>query len=124
MVRSPRHIGAARESRLETPAFIRTSNSAGSTEIARRCGPLAHEDFKIADMTTSACDSVDQSRRHVRQKTGLDQRLLAQGWNSFANRLSDKREERGGHVLTVEAGTIQARHPALETPHPSRQGRR
>jgi len=75
-------------------------------------------------MTTSAFDNVDQSRRHVRQKTGLDRRHLAQGWNSFANRLSDRMEERGGHVLTVEARTIQARHPALETPRPSRPGRR
>jgi putative transposase len=63
-----------------------------SIDIARRFGTVVLEDLKIAYMT------VDKPRRNLRRKLGLNRNILAQGWNSFANKLSYKTEERGGRV--------------------------
>ena len=69
-------------------------------EVARRFGPVVLEDLKIANMTASVRGRVGKPGRAAHQKARLTWRILAQGRNSFANKLSYKMEERGSRVVT------------------------
>lgn len=74
-----------------------------TTAIAQRFGTVVLEDLKIANMTASAKGTVDEPGRKVRQKAGLNRSILNQGWFSFETILAYKLEERGGHLLKVNA---------------------
>ncbi|HUC22682.1 MAG TPA: transposase [Streptosporangiaceae bacterium] len=58
-----------------------------STDIARRYDLIRIEDLKVASMTRSAGGTVNAPGRNVRQKAGLNRRILASGWSLFATRL-------------------------------------
>ena len=61
-----------------------------STDLARRFDLIRIEDLRITSMTRSAAGTVDQPGRGVRQKAGLNRRILASGWGVLVRRLEDK----------------------------------
>jgi|JRYH01.1.fsa_nt_gb putative transposase len=73
-----------------------------SRSIAGRFGVVVMEDLRIASMTASARGTADAPGRNVRQKSGLNRKILDQGWGSFATILGYKLEERGGTLVTVD----------------------
>ena len=61
-----------------------TRDRAGRWHVARV------EDLQIRNMTRSARGTAGNPGRNVRQKSGLNRAILAQGWGLLARRLSDK----------------------------------
>jgi len=61
-----------------------------STDIAKRFDMIRVEDLRIGNMTRSARGTVVEPGRNVRQKTGLNRGILAQGWGLMVRRLEDK----------------------------------
>jgi putative transposase len=61
-----------------------------STDLARRFDVIRIEDLKVRAMTRSARGSIQQPRRKVRQKAGLNREIMASGWGRLARRLEDK----------------------------------
>jgi putative transposase len=61
-----------------------------STDIAKRFDVIRVEDLRIGNMTRSARGTVVEPGRNVRQKTGLNRGILAQGWGLMVRRLEDK----------------------------------
>ena len=61
-----------------------------STGIARRFDVIRVEDLDITGMTRSAGGTAEQPGRNVRQKSGLNRAILAQGWGLLVRRLQDK----------------------------------
>lgn len=74
-----------------------------STDIARRFGLVAIEALKIQNMTASAAGTIEAPGRNVRQKAGLNRRILEQCWGRFAAFLDYKLSERGGVLISVPA---------------------
>ena len=61
-----------------------------STDIARRFDMIRAENLDITGMTRSAGGTAEQPGRNVRQKSGLNRAILAQGWGLLVRRLQDK----------------------------------
>lgn len=61
-----------------------------TTDLARRFDLIRIEDLRVADMTRSACGTVEKPGRNVAQKAGLNRSIMAGGWGLFAARLQDK----------------------------------
>jgi putative transposase len=61
-----------------------------STDLARRFDVIAVEDLKISNMTRSAKGTVEAPGRNVRQKAGLNQGILANGWGRLVTRTGHK----------------------------------
>jgi transposase len=61
-----------------------------STDLARRFDLIRVEDLRITSMTRSASGTTDNPGRNVRQKTGLNRRILASGWGLLVRRLENK----------------------------------
>ncbi len=61
-----------------------------STGIARRFDVIRVENLDIPGMTRSAGGTADKPGRNVRQKSGLNRAILAQGWGLLVRRLEDK----------------------------------
>lgn len=61
-----------------------------STSLARRFGVIRVEDLNIRNMTRSAKGTVDAPGRNVRQKSGLNRGILANGWGMLVERLEQK----------------------------------
>lgn len=61
-----------------------------STDLARRFDLIRIEDLDVRAMTRSARGTVTQPGRNVRQKTGLNRAILANGWGALLNRLEHK----------------------------------
>jgi transposase len=77
--------------RVVSPAsFGGRERFAERVEVARRFGTVVLEDLKIANMTASVRGRVGKADCKARQKAGLNRRILAQGRNRFANKLSSK----------------------------------
>lgn len=55
-------------------------------------------------MTASARGPLEARERNVRQKAGLNESILNQGWGSFETILVYKLEERGGTLVKVDPG--------------------
>jgi putative transposase len=72
-----------------------------STDLARRFDLIRIEDLRIGGMTRSARGTLAKPGRNVRQKTGLNRRILASGWGLLARRLNDK-----------APGRVEKIHPA------------
>ena len=60
------------------------------------------EDLRIANMTTSAIGTVEEPGKNVRAKSGLNRRILDQGWGEFRRQLAYKLEWSGGTLLLVD----------------------
>lgn len=61
-----------------------------STMLARTGDLLRFEKLNIKNMTRSAKGTTKQPGRQVRQKTGLNRAILAQGWGLLRKRTEDK----------------------------------
>jgi putative transposase len=61
-----------------------------STGLARRFDVIRVENLDITGMTRSAAGTAEQPGRNVRQKSGLNRVILAQGWGLLVRRLQDK----------------------------------
>ena len=61
-----------------------------STDIARRFDVIRVEDLRIKNMITSAKGARENPGRNVRQKCGLNRRILRSGWGLLVRRLEDK----------------------------------
>jgi putative transposase len=61
-----------------------------STSLARRFDLIRVEDLSIRNMTRSAKGTVQQPGKNVRQKSGLNRKILASGWGRLTRRLEDK----------------------------------
>jgi putative transposase len=71
-----------------------------STDLARRFDRIRVEKLNVAGMTRSARGTVDVPGRNVRQKAGLNRRILASGWGLLVARLKQKA---AGRVDEVDA---------------------
>jgi putative transposase len=71
-----------------------------STGLARRFDMIRFEDLQIKTMTRSARGTPENPGRHVRNKTGLNRAILAQGWGQLVRRTQDKAP---GRVEMVKA---------------------
>ena len=80
-----------------------------STGIARRFGLIRIEDLRIRNMTRSACGTIAEPGRNVRQKAGLNREILRSGWGLFAQRLEQKAP---GRVEKVHPAYTSQRCPA------------
>ena len=65
-----------------------------STDLARRFDVIAVEDLKISNMTRSAKGTLEAPGTNVRQKAGLNQGILANGWGQLVARTEDKAPDR------------------------------
>jgi transposase len=65
-----------------------------STDLARRFDVIAVEDLKISNMTRSAKGTLEAPGTHVRQKAGLNQGILANGWGQLVTRVGHKAPDR------------------------------
>jgi putative transposase len=61
-----------------------------STGIARRFDLIRVEDLRVKNMTRSAKGTRGDPGRNVRQKAGLNRRILGSGWGLLVRRLEDK----------------------------------
>ncbi|WP_410792129.1 RNA-guided endonuclease InsQ/TnpB family protein [Kribbella sp. C-35] len=61
-----------------------------STRLAREFDVIRVEDLRIVQMTRSAKGTVDDPGKRVRQKSGLNRAILANGWGQLVQRLEDK----------------------------------
>ena len=61
-----------------------------STRLAREFDVICVENLAITGMTRSAGGTADKPGRNVRQKSGLNQAILAQGWGLLVRRLQEK----------------------------------
>jgi len=61
-----------------------------STDLARRFDVIRVEDLRITRMTRSAKGTADSPGRNVRQKAGLNRKILASGWGILVKRLENK----------------------------------
>ena len=75
----------ARESDRRTNWVERTS-----TDLAKRFDVIGVEDLRIRNLTKSARGTKETPGRNVRQKAGLNRRILAQGWGRLVQRLEHK----------------------------------
>jgi len=61
-----------------------------STDLARRFAVIRVEDLRIRAMTRSAKGTLDTPGTNVRQKSGLNRSVLANGWGLLVRRLEQK----------------------------------
>jgi len=61
-----------------------------STRLAREFDVICVENLAITRMTRSAGGTADEPGRNVRQKSGLNRAILAQGWGLLVRRLQEK----------------------------------
>ena len=71
-----------------------------STRLAREFDVICVENLAITGMTRSARGTADKPGRNVRQKSGLNRAILAQGWGLLVRRLQQKAP---GRVEKVKA---------------------
>ena len=60
------------------------------------------EDLRIKNMSKSAKGTIENPRRNVRAKSGLNRVILQQGWYGFTEMLQYKLERRGGTLIRVD----------------------
>ncbi len=61
-----------------------------STRLAREFDVICVENLAIRGMTRSAGGTADKPGRNVRQKSGLNRAILAQGWGLLVRRVQEK----------------------------------
>ena len=70
-----------------------------STEISKNHAIIMIEDLKVSNM--SAKGTKEEPGQSVKQKSGLNRRILDQGWYEFRRQLEYKQQWRGGKVIVV-----------------------
>lgn len=73
-----------------------------STTICKNHAIVVMEDLRIANMTKSAKGTIEQPGRNVRAKSGLNRRILDQGWGEFRRQIDYKQAWNGGTLLLVD----------------------
>ena len=73
-----------------------------STRISKNHAVVVMEDLRIINMTASAKGSVERPGKNVRAKSGLNRRILDQGWGEFRRQLGYKLSWNGGALLLVD----------------------
>jgi len=61
------------------------------------------EDLQVKNLSRSAKGTVEKPGKRVRQKCGLNRRILDQGWGEFRRQLAYKLEWNGGLLVEVPA---------------------
>ena len=70
-----------------------------STRMSQNHAIIVLEDLKVTNLSRSA---LDQPGRNVKAKSGLNKRILDQGWSMFQTMLTYKQLWQGGEVLLVK----------------------
>ena len=73
-----------------------------STTISKNHAVVVMEDLRITNMTASAKGTVEKPGTNVRAKSGLNRRILDQGWGEFRRQLGYKLAWSGGTLLLVD----------------------
>jgi putative transposase len=74
-----------------------------SARISKNYAIVVMEDLRIMNMTKSANGTVERPGMNARAKTGLNRRILDQGWGEFRRQLVYKLAWNGGTLLLVDA---------------------
>ena len=72
-----------------------------SARLIREYDTLYVEDLKIANMTRSACGSVEEPGTNVAAKAGLNRAILDAGWGQLVRMLAYKAEGAGRTIVRV-----------------------
>jgi putative transposase len=72
-----------------------------STEIAKTHGTVVIENLQVSNMTRSAKGDAENPGSNVCPKSGLNRRILDQGWGEFRRQLEYKQVWLGGEVVAV-----------------------
>jgi putative transposase len=72
-----------------------------STEISKNHAVIMIEDLKVSNMSRSAKGTEEKPGKNVKQKSGLNRRILDQGWYEFRRQLEYKQQWRGGKVIVL-----------------------
>ena len=73
-----------------------------STTISKNHAVVVLEDLRITNMTASARGTLEQPGTNVAAKSGLNRRILDQGWGEFRRQLGYKLAWNGGTLLLVD----------------------
>ena len=73
-----------------------------STAISKNHAVVVMEDLRILNMTASAKGTVEQPGANVHAKSGLNRRILDQGWGEFRRQIGYKMQWNGGTLLLVD----------------------
>lgn len=73
-----------------------------STTISKNHAVVVMEDLRILNMTASAKGTVENPGTNVRAKSGLNRRILDQGWGGFRRQIGYKMAWNGGTLLLVD----------------------
>jgi putative transposase len=74
-----------------------------SHKLSKNHAMIVVEDLKIANMVKSAKGSKQKHGKNVKQKSGLNRSILAQGWGELIRQIEYKQEWQGGIVLKVNS---------------------
>ena len=94
----------------------------GARDIASKARVVAIEDLRLKHMSASAAGTVEAPGKNVKQKSGLNRELLAQGLSAWAEKIERHVKRRGGEVVEVRAAYTSQRCP--ECGHTSADNRR
>lgn len=73
-----------------------------STTIGKNHAVVVLEDLCVANMSASAAGTREEPGRNVRAKSGLNRRILDQGWSEFRRQLGYKLAWSGGTLVLVD----------------------
>ncbi len=73
-----------------------------STTISKNHAVVVMEDLRVVNMAASAKGIAEQPGANVRTKSGLNRRILDQGWGEFRRQLYYKLEWSGGALVLVD----------------------
>jgi putative transposase len=83
-----------------------------STTISKNHAVVFVEDLRISNMTKSAKGTIEEPGRNVAQKSGLNRRILDQGWGAFVRMLDYKLEWQGGLLVRIDPRNTSRTCPA------------
>lgn len=73
-----------------------------STTISKNHAVVVLEDLRVANMSKSAAGTIESPGKNVAAKSGLNRRILDQGWFEFRRQLGYKLEWLGGSLVIVD----------------------
>jgi putative transposase len=83
-----------------------------TTVISKNHAMVCIEDLQVSNMSKSAKGSLGEPGRQVKAKSGLNRRILDQGWYEFRRQLEYKQEWAGGYVIAVDPRNTSRTCPA------------
>jgi len=73
-----------------------------STTISKNHAVVVLEDLRVANMSKSVAGTMEAPGKNVAAKSGLNRRILDQGWFEFRRQLEYKLAWRGGSLIIVD----------------------